>query len=110
MASMYYMSGYGVSLSNIFTLLKEEFQDLSAYDLVEEMCAIEKENMLICSFSGEEDYVYIPDISPYVQSPFKSINEIDTYFYDKFKPFLMEHVDYDQFTSKLDDVFDWEYC
>lgn len=105
MSQICYMSGYGVSVDSLYPLLKEEFQDLSAYEIIDEIS-----DLLFCSFSGEEDYIYIPNVAPYEKAPFENVEDIDKYFYDKLKPFLKEEVDYSQLRTLLDNVFDWIYC
>ena len=108
MSQMCYMSGYGVSMGALHPLLKEEYQEYPSSEIIDEID--KKENSLFGNFNGEEDYIYIANISPYEESPFKSIEEIDNYFYEKLKPFLKVGTSVEHLSDLLDDVFDWEYC
>lgn len=108
MSEMCYMAGYGTELDDLAPFLKEEYKELSSFDIIDE---IEKKgNSLFCSFNGEKDYIYIPCVAPYEEPMFKSYEEIDNYFYEKLKPFLKENIKLEQISIIFDDVFDWDYC
>lgn len=108
MSQMCYMAGYGLTVCELDPLLKKEYQDLTSFDITEE---VEKNgSSLLCCFNGEDDYIYIPCIAPYQEPLFKNVEEIDNYFYEKLKPLLKEDIKSEQISDILDDVFDWEYC
>lgn len=105
MSQICYMAGYGINMNDLNSVLKEEYQELQSLDILEKI-----KDDIFCNFNGEDDYIYIPCVSPYEEPLFKSIVEIDNYFYDKLKPFLKEGVLVEHLSELLDDVFDWDYC
>lgn len=108
MSQMCYMDGYGIRMAVLYPLLNREYQGYSSYEIIDEIN--EKENSLLCNFNGDEDYIYIANVSPYEEAPFKSYEEIDNYFYEKLKPFLKVGTSVEHLSDLLDDVFDWDYC
>lgn len=107
MSQMCYAAGYGLKIENISSLLKGEFEDSSSSDLID---IVNGEDYYFAYFNGEDDFIYIPNRSPYEESLFKSIDEADTYIYEHFKSILKEDVTFEQFRESLDDIFDWDYC
>ena len=104
--NMCYMSGYGISMSDLYDLLTEEAQDMDCFSIVDKM-----KDDWICGFSSPDDqYLYIRDIPPYVLSPFKSTVDLDLHFFDKLRPYLNSSVEFFDLACLLDDVFDYEYC
>ena len=100
-----YMSGYGISQSDLEDLLKEEYKEINLINICDEIG-----DDYITSFSSpENEYLYIRDMPPYEQL-FISQKHIDEYFYKKLKPYLKEDVDFKQLSYLLDDVFDYDYC
>lgn len=104
--SICYMSGYGVKVEDIREHIKEDFDDMNSIEIIDYI----KDSGLINTFYSEDDYFYIADVSPYEDTPFKSVEEINNYFFEKLKPILKENTTVDDIAELLDDVFDWDYC
>lgn len=108
MSQIYYAAGYGLKVDDIVELLKPEYNDLCGSEIVDEVNKI-KETMF-CHFNGDEDYIYIAAVSPYEEAPFKNLDQIDKYFFNRLLPVLKEGTTVEQLSEILDDIFDWDYC
>ena len=104
-----YMAGYGISLTDLYNLLNDEYKedcDNCGIDIFDD---INRKTEISTFENDDNSYLYIRDTAPYAPL-FKSIEEADEYFYNNLKPFLKSEVTKEQLAELLDDVFDYYYC
>ena len=111
-SSLYYMSGYGVEMSDLAPLLNEEIssqweEECDVASLFEELT---DNDDYISWFSSEDgQFLYIRDCSPYAPI-FNGVEEINAYFYKRLKQYMKEDVTVKDLSEILDDVFSYDFC
>lgn len=110
--SLCYMSGYGVEIDDLLSLLNEKTiekweEDGDIAIVFEDLTDNDKYISWFTSDDGQ--FLYIRDAAPYAPI-FNNIEEIDEHFYKALKQYLKKDVTKEDLSEVLDDVFSYDFC